>query len=215
MRDRRCCCLSRGQLRKANVAPDGLTGCSSIASDATHPRPCRHCPAHLTSPCTGPSRHRSQQAPTPNNIGHDDDGIELEDALDRIPNGAHDNAHPSAQHQPQTEATPRLLCRPLHSRHTLPSPRYVVSHRVYLFLSNLSLAVAARFGIGGDFWLNLLLTICGYFPGESNLNAFVFACVLKYLQDTDTTSIFKIYVITRIELGHPNGLPDMALSIPP
>lgn len=28
------------------------------------------------------------------------------------------------------------------------------------------LAVAARFGIGGDFWLNLLLTICGYIPGE-------------------------------------------------
>jgi len=28
------------------------------------------------------------------------------------------------------------------------------------------LAVAARFGIGSDFWLNLLLTICGYFPGH-------------------------------------------------
>ncbi|KAH9951905.1 hypothetical protein B0H21DRAFT_714798 [Amylocystis lapponica] len=28
------------------------------------------------------------------------------------------------------------------------------------------LAVAARFGIGGDFWLNLLLTICGYIPGH-------------------------------------------------
>ncbi|KAF8628462.1 hypothetical protein AX15_003974 [Amanita polypyramis BW_CC] len=27
------------------------------------------------------------------------------------------------------------------------------------------LAVAARFGIGKDFWLNLLLTICGYIPG--------------------------------------------------
>lgn len=29
----------------------------------------------------------------------------------------------------------------------------------------LSLAVAARFGIGKDFWLNLLLTVCGYIPG--------------------------------------------------
>ncbi|KAG8708549.1 hypothetical protein FRC11_006371, partial [Ceratobasidium sp. 423] len=29
------------------------------------------------------------------------------------------------------------------------------------------LAVAARFGIGGDFWLNLLLTVLGYFPGMS------------------------------------------------
>ncbi|TFY71206.1 hypothetical protein EVG20_g1814 [Dentipellis fragilis] len=28
------------------------------------------------------------------------------------------------------------------------------------------LAVAARFGIGTDFWLNLLLTICGYIPGH-------------------------------------------------
>jgi hypothetical protein len=26
-------------------------------------------------------------------------------------------------------------------------------------------AVAARFGVGGDFFLNLLLTICGYIPG--------------------------------------------------
>jgi uncharacterized membrane protein YqaE (UPF0057 family) len=27
-------------------------------------------------------------------------------------------------------------------------------------------AVAARFGIGGDFWLNLLLTLAGYIPGS-------------------------------------------------
>ncbi|KAH8117598.1 hypothetical protein DFH11DRAFT_1724581 [Phellopilus nigrolimitatus] len=30
------------------------------------------------------------------------------------------------------------------------------------------LAVAARFGIGSDFWLNLLLTICGYIPGHGH-----------------------------------------------
>ncbi|KAH9484276.1 UPF0057 membrane protein [Psilocybe cubensis] len=30
------------------------------------------------------------------------------------------------------------------------------------------LAVAARFGFGGDFWLNLLLTICGYIPGHGH-----------------------------------------------
>jgi len=30
------------------------------------------------------------------------------------------------------------------------------------------LAVAARFGVGSDFWLNLLLTICGYFPGHGH-----------------------------------------------
>ncbi|KAI0273634.1 hypothetical protein BC834DRAFT_816960 [Gloeopeniophorella convolvens] len=28
------------------------------------------------------------------------------------------------------------------------------------------LAVAARFGIGSDFWLNLVLTLAGYFPGH-------------------------------------------------
>jgi len=30
------------------------------------------------------------------------------------------------------------------------------------------MAVAARFGIGKDFWLNLLLTICGYIPGHGH-----------------------------------------------
>lgn len=34
-----------------------------------------------------------------------------------------------------------------------------------LLSANLLPAVAARFGIGKDFWLNLLLTICGYIPG--------------------------------------------------
>ena len=28
-------------------------------------------------------------------------------------------------------------------------------------------AVAARFGIGKDFWINLLLTVCGYIPGTT------------------------------------------------
>lgn len=27
-------------------------------------------------------------------------------------------------------------------------------------------AVAARFGIGRDFWINIVLTLCGYIPGE-------------------------------------------------
>ena len=27
-------------------------------------------------------------------------------------------------------------------------------------------AVAARFGIGKDFWVNLVLTLCGYIPGK-------------------------------------------------
>jgi uncharacterized membrane protein YqaE (UPF0057 family) len=32
-------------------------------------------------------------------------------------------------------------------------------------LTNLLPAVAARFGIGSDFWLNLFLTLAGYIPG--------------------------------------------------
>jgi uncharacterized membrane protein YqaE (UPF0057 family) len=35
----------------------------------------------------------------------------------------------------------------------------------FLTILTLILAVAARFGIGKDFWLNLLLTVCGYIPG--------------------------------------------------
>jgi uncharacterized membrane protein YqaE (UPF0057 family) len=42
-------------------------------------------------------------------------------------------------------------------------------YAVFLFVMGTlfpPLAVAARFGIGKDFWLNLLLTICGYIPGH-------------------------------------------------
>jgi uncharacterized membrane protein YqaE (UPF0057 family) len=38
---------------------------------------------------------------------------------------------------------------------------------IHLTLS--TTAVAARFGIGKDFWINLFLTICGYFPGACAL----------------------------------------------
>ncbi|THH19303.1 hypothetical protein EW146_g1833 [Bondarzewia mesenterica] len=49
------------------------------------------------------------------------------------------------------------------------TPRRHHGYAVVLFLLGSlfpPLAVAARFGIGGDFWLNLLLTICGYIPGH-------------------------------------------------
>ena len=40
------------------------------------------------------------------------------------------------------------------------------SHRLLYFESNASAkAVAARFGIGRDFWINVFLTLCGYIPG--------------------------------------------------
>ncbi|EPQ58719.1 hypothetical protein GLOTRDRAFT_126599 [Gloeophyllum trabeum ATCC 11539] len=44
-------------------------------------------------------------------------------------------------------------------------------YQVFLFILGTlfpPLAVAARFGIGGDFFLNLILTICGYIPGHAH-----------------------------------------------
>ncbi|KAF9053694.1 hypothetical protein BDZ89DRAFT_976260 [Hymenopellis radicata] len=51
------------------------------------------------------------------------------------------------------------------------TPRRHHGYAVVLFIMGTlfpPLAVAARFGIGGDFWLNLLLTICGYIPGHGH-----------------------------------------------
>lgn len=48
-------------------------------------------------------------------------------------------------------------------------PKKHHGYNVFLFVCGTlfpPLAVAARFGIGSDFWLNLLLTICGYIPGH-------------------------------------------------
>nr|GAT58682.1 predicted protein [Mycena chlorophos] len=50
-------------------------------------------------------------------------------------------------------------------------PRRHHGYSVLLFILGTllpPLAVAARFGIGSDFWLNLLLTICGYIPGHGH-----------------------------------------------
>ncbi|KAF5315796.1 hypothetical protein D9611_004694 [Ephemerocybe angulata] len=51
------------------------------------------------------------------------------------------------------------------------TPRKHHGYAVVLFILGTlfpPLAVAARFGIGKDFWLNLLLTICGYIPGHGH-----------------------------------------------
>ncbi|RDB21370.1 hypothetical protein Hypma_011604 [Hypsizygus marmoreus] len=51
------------------------------------------------------------------------------------------------------------------------TPRRHHGYAVLLFILGTlfpPLAVAARFGIGKDFWLNLLLTICGYIPGHGH-----------------------------------------------
>ncbi|KAF8894617.1 hypothetical protein BD779DRAFT_852754 [Infundibulicybe gibba] len=51
------------------------------------------------------------------------------------------------------------------------TPRRYHGYAVLLFILGTlfpPLAVAARFGIGGDFWLNLLLTVCGYIPGHGH-----------------------------------------------
>jgi len=54
-------------------------------------------------------------------------------------------------------------------KHSLQKNRRAHGWTVLIFICGTlfpPLAVAARFGIGGDFWLNLLLTICGYIPGH-------------------------------------------------
>ncbi|KAI0748345.1 hypothetical protein C8Q80DRAFT_1171398 [Daedaleopsis nitida] len=51
------------------------------------------------------------------------------------------------------------------------TPRRHHGYAVLLFIFGTllpPLAVAARFGIGTDFWLNLVLTICGYIPGHAH-----------------------------------------------
>ncbi|KAF7789508.1 hypothetical protein EIP86_000454 [Pleurotus ostreatoroseus] len=49
------------------------------------------------------------------------------------------------------------------------TPKRYHGYAVLLFILGTlfpPLAVAARFGIGKDFWLNVILTICGYIPGH-------------------------------------------------
>ncbi|KAG8708550.1 hypothetical protein FRC11_006372 [Ceratobasidium sp. 423] len=50
-------------------------------------------------------------------------------------------------------------------------PKRHHAYTVFIFVIGFLLppfAVAARFGIGKDFWINVLLTICGYIPGIYN-----------------------------------------------
>ncbi|KAI6022668.1 hypothetical protein EDC04DRAFT_2727725 [Pisolithus marmoratus] len=50
-----------------------------------------------------------------------------------------------------------------------PKVKRYYGYSVFLFIMGTlfpPLAVAARFGIGKDFWINLLLTIAGYIPGH-------------------------------------------------
>ncbi|KAG8818979.1 hypothetical protein FRC19_010206, partial [Serendipita sp. 401] len=51
------------------------------------------------------------------------------------------------------------------------TPRRYHFYNVFLFILGTfvpPLAVAARFGIGKDFWINVFLTICGYIPGHGH-----------------------------------------------
>lgn len=60
--------------------------------------------------------------------------------------------------------------------HRLPkkidlTPKRHHGFNVILFIFGMllpPLAVAARFGIGRDFFINILMTICGYFPGHGH-----------------------------------------------
>jgi len=60
---------------------------------------------------------------------------------------------------------------PPKSKKSKLTPKRSHGYSVVLFILGTllpPLAVAARFGIGTDFWLNLLLTICGYIPGHAH-----------------------------------------------
>jgi hypothetical protein len=79
------------------------------------------------------------------------------------------NGTPQAQAQDQGASAAALVpSRALHLWQSLPAPRYVQpSSQGPKGATDLNLpaAIAARFGIGTDFFLNLFLTICGYIPG--------------------------------------------------
>lgn len=84
----------------------------------------------------------------------------------------------------------------------------------HLILIDLFPAVAARFGIGGDFWLNLVLTLAGYIPGLSYFSLYHLLLLTPSPQATVTTSTFKISAITRIIAALHNGRSATASSIP-
>ncbi|KAJ1308823.1 hypothetical protein OPQ81_004511 [Rhizoctonia solani] len=57
---------------------------------------------------------------------------------------------------------------PANDRYKIKPKRHH-AYTVFIFVIGFLLppfAVAARFGIGKDFWINVLLTICGYVPGQ-------------------------------------------------
>ncbi|QRW16187.1 plasma membrane proteolipid [Rhizoctonia solani] len=57
---------------------------------------------------------------------------------------------------------------PANGRYKIKPKRHH-AYTVFIFVIGFLLppfAVAARFGIGKDFWINVLLTICGYVPGQ-------------------------------------------------
>jgi uncharacterized membrane protein YqaE (UPF0057 family) len=83
-----------------------------------------------------------------------------------------------------------------------------------LILIGLFPAVAARFGIGGDFWLNLVLTLAGYIPGLPYFSSYHLLLLTPSPQATVTTSTFKISATTRIIAAHRNGRSATVSSIP-
>jgi uncharacterized membrane protein YqaE (UPF0057 family) len=84
----------------------------------------------------------------------------------------------------------------------------------HLILIHLFPAVAARFGIGGDFWLNLVLTLAGYIPGLSYSSSYHLHLLTPSPQATVTTSTFKISATTRIIAALHNGRSATVSSMP-
>lgn len=74
----------------------------------------------------------------------------------------------------------------------LSFPPLVSTSRFYFVCTHSfsSPAVAARFGIGKDFWINILLTICGYIPGQL-LFSILLRILMLHPQATATTFISR------------------------
>ena len=63
----------------------------------------------------------------------------------------------------------------LYPRNPVATAGYVPFRRLIRPSTDARLAaVAARFGIGRDFWTNLVLTLCGYIPGK-----LIFVCRIE------------------------------------
>lgn len=83
-------------------------------------------------------------------------------------NGLHGGELCAQEDRTEAQTIPWICSLTLHSRHSFAASRLVQQRSICLQSLTEELAVAARFGIGRDFWINLVLTLCGYIPGHGH-----------------------------------------------